>query len=306
MALLVVGSLALDSVRTPFGERSDVLGGSSVYFSYSASFFTTVAMVGVVGEDFPESHVDLLKKRGIDTSGVTRQEGSTFRWSGLYEYDLNEAKTLETHLNVFERFRPALTEEHRDVDAVFLANIDPDLQMDVLRQVRRPQLVAADTMNLWISTKRRTLQELCRRIDILFLNDSEARQFAEVPNLIKAGRSIQSMGPKHVIIKKGEHGVLMFSGPHVFSAPAYPLEDVFDPTGAGDTFAGGVVGYLNGQGNKLDEKSLRQALHQGTVMASFTVEDFSLDRLRTLRHTDIRARLKSLREMTAPEPVEEV
>jgi sugar/nucleoside kinase (ribokinase family) len=253
VSVVVVGSVALDSVKTPFGERTEALGGSAVYFSYSASFFSKVKLVGVVGQDFPSKNLELLRRRKIDLEGLQVSTGDTFRWSGFYEYDLNEAKTLDTRLNVFEKFSPNLPESYRSADCVFLANIDPDLQMRVLRQVRRPKLIAADTMNLWISTKKESLKALCREIDILILNDGEARQLSGKASLIQAGRLIQSWGPKFVVVKKGEHGVLLFSKKNVFSAPAYPLEEVFDPTGAGDTFAGGFVGYLNKQGNRLDE-----------------------------------------------------
>ncbi len=299
MSLVVVGSVALDSVRTPFGERTNALGGSATYFSYSASFFTDVKLVAVVGQDFPPAHVALLKKRKIDLSGLQVVEGETFRWSGMYEHDLNQAKTLDTRLNVFERFRPTLPERYRDADAVFLANIDPDLQLSVLRQVRRPKLVAADTMNLWISTKKARIQDLCRQIHILILNDGEARQLTGQPSLIKAGKVLLGWGPKFIVIKKGEHGALLFSAKKIFSAPAYPLEEVYDPTGAGDTFAGGFVGYLNKLGNRLDDRSLHEALFYGTVMASFNVEDFSLERLKTLKPGDIRRRVKRLRDMTS-------
>jgi sugar/nucleoside kinase (ribokinase family) len=300
MSVVVVGSVALDSVKTPFGERTEALGGSATYFSYAASFFTDVKMVGVVGRDFPAKHLTLLKRRGIDTSGIQVADGDTFRWSGYYEYDLNEAKTLDTRLNVFEKFSPVLPESHRSADVVFLANIDPDLQLRVLRQVRRPKIVAADTMNLWISTKPDRLKLLCKEIDILILNDGEARQLSGKPSLIQAGRLIQSWGPRYVVVKKGEHGSLLFSERRVHSAPAFPLEEVFDPTGAGDTFAGGFIGYLNKNGNRLDEKTLHHALFYGTVMASFTVEKFSLERLLTVKPADLRARLQLLRRMSLP------
>jgi fructose-1-phosphate kinase PfkB-like protein len=226
-------------------------------------------------------------------------KGDTFRWSGMYEYNLNEAKTLETHLNVFEQFHPTIPDSYRDVDCVFLANIDPDLQLDVLRQIRRPKLVAADTMNLWISTKKARLQELMKHVDILILNDGESRQLTGQPSLIKAGHTIRNWGPKYVVIKKGEHGVLLFSKDKFFATPAYPLEEVYDPTGAGDTFAGGFVGYLNKMGNKLEDRILHQALFYGTVMASYNVEDFSLERLKRVQWHDIQLRVRKLRDMTS-------
>jgi sugar/nucleoside kinase (ribokinase family) len=300
VSVVVVGSVALDSVKTPFGERANALGGSAVYFSYSASFFSDIKLVGVVGRDFPTPHLDLLRRRKINLDGLQVADGETFRWSGFYEYDLNEAKTLDTRLNVFEKFSPNLPDAYRNADCVFLANIDPDLQIRVLRQVRRPKLIAADTMNLWISTKKESLKALCREIDILVLNDGEARQLSGKASLIQAGRLIQSWGPKFVVVKKGEHGVLLFSKKNVFAAPAYPLEEVFDPTGAGDTFAGGFIGYLNKKGNRLDENTLHQALFYGTVMASFTVEKFSLERLLTVRPPDIKRRLTVLHRMSRP------
>jgi len=298
VSLVVVGSVALDSVKTPFGERQDALGGSAVYFSYSASFFTNVNLVGVVGRDFPRQHLELLRKKKVNLDGLQVVEGNTFRWSGRYEFDMNEAKTLETHLNVFERFRPILPEKYRNVDCVFLANIDPDLQLDVVRQVRRPKLVAADTMNLWISIKKKSLLELCKRIDILILNDGEARQLTGKASLIQAGREIRSWGPPYVVIKKGEHGSLLFSNQTIYMAPAFPLEEVFDPTGAGDTFAGGFIGYINSQKNRLNDRVLHQALFYGTVMASFNVEKFSLERLKTVKKSDISRRLARLRHMS--------
>ena len=300
MSVLVVGSVALDSVKTPFGQRAEALGGSAVYFSYSASFSTDVRLVGVVGRDFPAKHLDLLRRRGIDLSGLQITDGETFRWSGYYEYDLNEAKTLDTRLNVFEKFVPTLPESFRATDAVFLANIDPDLQMGVLRQVHRPKIVAADTMNLWISTKPDRLKALCKESDILILNDGEARQLSGKPSLIQAGKLIRSWGPRYVVVKKGEHGALLFSERRVSSAPAYPLEEVFDPTGAGDTFAGGFMGYINRHGNRLDETTLHNALFHGTVMASFTVEKFSLERLLSVSPAQIRARLRLLHRMALP------
>lgn len=299
MSLVVVGSIALDSVKTPFGKRVNALGGSATFSSYSASFFTKVKLVGVVGKDFPRQHVALLYERKIDLTGLQIADGRTFRWSGSYENDMNSAKTLETHLNVFQHFQPRLPDSYRKAESLFLANIDPDLQIEVLRQVRRPRLVAADTMNLWISIKKPSLRRLCRMIDVLVLNDGEARQFTGVTNLIKAGKLIRSWGPKYVVIKKGEHGAVLFGDKKIFIAPAYPLENVFDPTGAGDTFAGGFMGYLDKAGARLTDAVLYEALLYGTVMASFTVENFSLDRLKTVRPSDIQRRIKLLRAMTA-------
>jgi len=295
--LLVVGSVALDSVRTPFGEAEEVLGGSATYFSTSASYFTDVSLVAVVGEDFPEKHLDFLKMKRIDTRGLERKTGRTFRWKGSYGYDLNEANTLMTELNVFESFKPTIPQEYRAAEVVFLANIDPDLQRDVLGQVQRPRLVAADTMNFWIDGKRDSLIETLGRVDVLLVNDAEARQLTAEPNLVKAARKISSYGPKTVVVKRGEYGVLMFNGGNAFSAPAYPLEDVFDPTGAGDTFAGGFMGYL---ANTLDfsEPVMRRAIVMGSVMASFAVEDFSLNRIRELDYGEIEARYREFKTLS--------
>jgi len=290
MAILVVGSVALDSVKTPFGERKEALGGSATFFSYSASFFHPVNLVGVVGEDFPEEHIGLLNGKGIDTAGLKAiPGGKTFRWEGYYDYDLNEAHTLSTCLNVFDVFQPELPDSYRDSEYVFLANIDPELQIHVLDQVRAPKLKVCDTMNFWIEGKRDKLIELLGKVDIITLNDAEARQLTGEPNLVKAARKIISWGPEHVVIKKGEHGALLFSGDGVFSAPALPIEEIYDPTGAGDTFAGGFVGYLAREGT-LDEATLRRAMIYGSVMASFNVEDFSLDRMKRLGAGEIEER----------------
>ena len=297
MGLLVVGSVAFDSVKTPFGEAEDVLGGSATYFSTSASYFTDVSLVAVVGEDFPKKHIDFLKLRNIDTRGLVHAPGKTFRWKGEYGFDLNEARTLDTQLNVFETFRPVLPEEYRGADIVFLANIDPDLQREVLTQVRDPKLVAADTMNFWIEGKRDSLVKTLSQVDILFINDSEARQLTGKPNLVKAAREINAMGPRTIVIKRGEYGVLLFHAGSVFSAPAYPLEDVFDPTGAGDTFGGGFMGFI---ANSMDfsEPTLRQATVMGSVMASYNVEDFSLNRIKDLDYKEIEARFREFKGLS--------
>lgn len=306
MSLLVVGSVALDSVRTPFGEAEEVLGGSATYFSTAASYFTGVNLVAVVGEDFPEVHLDFLKERGIDFGGLERQAGRTFRWRGEYGYQLNEAKTLDTQLNVFESFRPNLPPSYRDASFVFLANIDPELQLDVLKQVKRPKLVACDTMNYWIEGKREALIKTLGEVDILIINDGEARELAREVNLVKVAKKILSYGPKILIIKRGEYGSLMFNGKTTFAAPAYPLENVFDPTGAGDSFAGGFMGYLsktlgsNGWSGKepISDAAIRQAVIYGSVMASFNVEAFSLDRMRSLDQEKIMARFQEFRSLT--------
>lgn len=303
MSILVVGSVAFDSVETPFGRVEEVLGGSGTYFSTSASFFTEVKLVAVVGEDFPAVHIDFLRSRSIDLAGLQTASGRTFRWKGRYGFDLNEAHTLDTQLNVFESFRPQLPAGYEDAEYVFLANIDPDLQLEVLRQVRRPRLVACDTMNFWIGGKRDALLGTLRHIDTLVINEAEARQLAGEPNLVKAARAVLAMGPRTLVVKRGEYGVLMFTEHSVFSTPGYPLEAVFDPTGAGDTFAGGFVGYLAATRN-LSEASVRKAIVFGSVMASFTVEDFSLNRLRSLTYTEIEERFRKFKALTEFEGLE--
>ncbi len=296
MPLLAVGSVALDSLETPFGRREDVLGGSASYFSVCASFFGPTRMVAVVGEDFPEEHVRFFASRGIDVGGLVRRPGRTFRWKGKYEFDLNTAHTLDTQLNVFAEFRPELPDRYRDSEYVFLGNIDPDLQRAVLDQVHAPRFVACDTMNFWISSKRESLLKVLRRVDMVFVNDAEARQLAEESNVVKAARRILSFGPKAVVVKRGEYGALFFSGDEVFAASAVPLASVFDPTGAGDSFAGGFMGYLARIG-KADHGTMRRAIVVGSVLASFTVEQFSLDRLRTLSTEEIRTRFTDARRL---------
>lgn len=298
MDILVVGSVAFDSVETPFGKGDDVLGGSATYFSTSASFFTGVQLVAVVGEDFPDEPKDFLASRGVDLSGLQTRPGKTFRWKGSYGYDLNEAHTLETHLNVFETFHPELPESYRNTEYVFLANIDPELQLEVLKQVERPKLIACDTMNFWIDGKRDALVKTLGHVDILVINEAEVRQLANEANLVKASRAVLEMGPKTLVVKRGEYGVLVFNEHSVFSAPAYPLEEVFDPTGAGDTFAGGFMGYLASTNNVCDE-TIRKATVFGSVMASFTVEDFSLNRLRQLSWPEVEDRFRHFQALTA-------
>jgi sugar/nucleoside kinase (ribokinase family) len=297
MALLVVGSVALDTVETPFGRREEVLGGSASYFSLCASFFGTTRMVAVVGEDFPEEHLRLFAARGVDLAGLTRRPGRTFRWRGRYEFDLNTAHTLDTQLNVFADFRPELPEAFRDSQYVFLGNIDPDLQRAVLAQVRAPRFVACDTMNFWIGSKRESLLETLRKVDLLFVNDAEARQLAGEHNVVKAARWILGNGPRAVVVKRGEHGALFFSGEEVFAASAYPLPAVFDPTGAGDSFAGGFMGYL-ARIRREDPAALRRAIVLGSVLASFAVEQFGPDRLRALEPREIRARYAEARQLS--------
>lgn len=297
MGIVVVGTVAFDTVETPFGRGENVLGGSATYFSTSASFFADVSLVAVVGEDFPAEHVQFLQSRNIDTAGLQRIPGRTFHWTGRYGYDLNEAQTLDTQLNVLTEFKPDLPAPYRAAEYLFLANIDPDLQLEVMAQVQRPKLVACDTMNFWISSKPEALREVLRKVDIVVINEGEARQFTGESNLIKAARAIIALGCKRLVVKRGEYGVLMFTADSVFAAPAYPLEEVFDPTGAGDTFAGGFMGYLANTGD-LSEDGIRQAIVFGSVMASFNVEDFSLERMKRLDYREIEARYKSFKSLT--------
>jgi sugar/nucleoside kinase (ribokinase family) len=297
MSLLVVGSVALDSVETPFGLKEDVLGGSATYFSTSASFFAPTQVVAVVGEDFPQAHLDFLKARGVDLEGVTREKGRTFRWKGRYGFQLNEAETLDTQLNVFQSFSPRLPEKYRDAQYVFLGNIHPELQSQVVDQVKAPKLVAADTMNFWINGSRPALLNTLRRVNLLFVNDGEARQLTGEHNIVRAARAILGMGPQRVVVKRGEYGALLFEQDHIFACPAMPLADVFDPTGAGDTFAGGFMGTL-ATAPHVDSETLRRAMVMGSVMASFTVEKFSLERLREVSRAEIRARFSDFKRLT--------
>jgi sugar/nucleoside kinase (ribokinase family) len=297
MSILVVGSVALDTVETPFGKVDDSLGGSAVYFSVSASYFTPVNLVAVVGQDFPERHVTLLHKHGVDTEGLKKVSGKTFRWKGHYMYDLNQAHTLDTQLNVFADFSPELPEKYKSSEVVFLANIDPVLQRKVLEQVKKPKLVACDTMNFWIESKRDELIKTLALVDILVINEAEVRQLANEKNLVKATKIILEFGPKALVVKRGEYGALFFTRKHIFSAPALPLENVVDPTGAGDSFAGGFMGYLTQCGLR-DDSNLRRAMIFGSVMASFNVEDFSLNRLTRLKKPEIKKRFEQFKKLT--------
>ena len=298
MSVLVVGSVALDSVETPFGKADDVLGGSATFFAASASHLSPVQLVGVVGNDYPIEQLQPLADRRVDLSGLERADGRSFRWRGRYRHDLNVAETIETHLGVFSNFRPKIPEQFRRAPFVFLGNIDPRLQLEVLTQVDRPKLVACDTMNFWIESRRPELLELMERVDLVTLNDGEARQLSEKYNLVKAARWIMSRGPKIVIIKKGEHGAFMFSEREIFFAPAFPLEEVFDPTGAGDSFAGGFMGYLARCG-EITEHNLRRAVVYGSAMGSFAVEKFSIQRLLDVRPHDVAARVREFHRLTS-------
>ncbi|MBI5243329.1 MAG: sugar kinase [Elusimicrobia bacterium] len=293
-SIVVVGSVALDSVKTPEGETHEALGGSAVYFSLAARHFTRVRVVGVVGEDFPAQHRETLASRGIDLSGLQTVPGRTFRWVGKFGRNLNAAKTLSTQLNVFETFRPKLTEAQKDCQAVFLANIDPDLQADVLRQMRRPRLVACDTMDFWITSKRQALKDLLKRVDIFFVNEGEALKLTRQANNVRAARKLAEWGPSVVVVKKGEHGALLLAGGRIFPFPAFPLDQVKDPTGAGDTFAGAFLGsFLAAETDLNNIHALKHSVVCGTVMASFNVSDFST---RVLENVDLAAVRQRVRE----------
>jgi sugar/nucleoside kinase (ribokinase family) len=298
MSLLVVGSVAFDAVETPFGKCEKMLGGSASHFSISASYYTNVRVVGVVGGDFTEAEQRVFDTHGIDTSDLERiLEGKTFRWEGRYDYDLNIAHTLCTELNVFAEFKPKLSAAAKNSRLVFLGNIQPDLQREVREQVPNAELVALDTMNLWIDTAKESLLRTIRGVDVVIINDAEARQITGIPNLIRAAREILSMGPRALIVKRGEYGAALFTRENYFAIPAYPLESVFDPTGAGDTFAGGFMGYLASQDN-IDEAAMRRAMIFGSVMASFNVEEFGTDRVRRLEEDEINARFRAFKQMT--------
>jgi sugar/nucleoside kinase (ribokinase family) len=297
-SLLVVGSVAVDDIDGPFGWQRDQLGGSASFISVAASYFTDkAAVVAVVGEDFDEAHIDLLRARGIDVSGVERRPGKTFRWVGRYAPDLATRETLDTQLGVFAQFQPKLTDQHRAADLVFLGNIDPVLQLEVVEQVRRPSLIAADTMNFWINGHREALLATLHRVHLLIINDEEARQLAGEHNLVKAAALIRRMGPHSVVVKRGDAGALLFHEGGVFAAPALPLAEVRDPTGAGDAFAGGFIGCLARAGT-FDPPTIRTAMIYGSVMGSFSVEQFSLDGLRNLTPALIQERFDAFHDLT--------
>lgn len=300
MSVLIVGSIALDDIKTPLDEQKNLLGGSASYGAVAASFFSPVNLVGIVGDDFPQEHISLFESRKIDLTGLQKAQGQTFRWSGEYLWDLNTRETRSVALNVFEHFTPDLPESYRDAGFVLLANIAPDLQHHVLDQVRLPRFVIADTMDLWINIARPRLVELLSRVHMLILNDGEARQLTGETSLIRAGRRLQDMGPRYVAVKKGEHGCLLFGNDgQFFSCPAYPLEDIHDPTGAGDTFAGGLSGYLaQAGGGEVTFETLSRAVVYGSVLASFNVEAFSLERLKTVTKEQIAERYEMFRRMS--------
>ncbi len=296
-SILTVGSVAFDSVKTPFGEVSRVVAGAATYFSIAASFFTEVRLVGVVGDDFLDDHLSVFSGRRVELDGLQRVAGETFRWRGEYSADLNTRETIYTHLNVFEGFSPRIPDRFRDTPFVFLANIHPSLQLEVLEQVEQPELVALDTMNYWIEGASEELQRVLARVDVLVINDSEARQLSGEGNLVKAARIIQGMGPERVVIKRGEYGALMTTPEGFFAVPGLPLNRVCDPTGAGDTFAGGFVGFL-AAATKITDQVVNQAVIAGSAMASFTVEEFGLERLLTITDVEIKQRFRQFKRLT--------
>jgi len=298
MSLLVVGSVALDSIETPFGRVDDALGGSATFFSAAASLLCPVQLVGVVGEDFPVAQLDFLERRGVDLGGLEKRPGESFRWAGIYNFDLNSRETIETRLGVFADFEPRIPDAFRDARWIFLGNIDPELQLDVLEQVDSPELVVCDTMNYWIEGKRDALLRLLEQVNVLLVNDSEARELSGEYNLLKAARWIQSNGPSMVIVKKGEHGAILFTDGLMFFAPGFPLEEVFDPTGAGDAFAGGFLGYLARVGSTSTD-DLRRAVVYGSTLGSFAVERFGVERLIDLTLPEIDERVMRFRALTA-------
>ncbi len=297
MSILVVGSIALDSVETQQGKVTDSPGGSALFFSASASFFAPVNMVGVVGEDFDFNHIDFLKNKNVDFMGLKVEKGETFRWGGRYHSDMNQRDTLYTYLNVFETFKPSIPDKYRNSEYVFLANIDPELQLQVLASIPSPILTVLDTMNFWIGGKRQELQEVIRQVDVMILNDEEIRELTGIHNIHLAGKHLLQEGPKVLVIKKGEHGAVMMTADDYFSAPAFPVENVVDPTGAGDCFAGGFLGYLATCSN-LSNENYRKAVAYGTVIASFNVESFSFNKLKEISRQDIDSRMETFRNLT--------
>jgi len=297
MSVLVIGSVALDTVETPFGSKSDILGGSAVHASVAASFFTETSLVGPIGEDFPAEHIKFLESRNIRTQGLTRIPGQTFRWTGYYEFDMNQAHTRDTQLNVLTKFKPELSPDLRNSEYVFLANLDPEIQLSVLKQLNKPKLVAVDTMDYWIKSKRAILHEVIKKVDFVLMNEGEIRMFMETPNIPLAAQRLMKLGAKAVVVKQGEHGALFFTNGTHFSAPSYPQETFRDPTGAGDSFAGGFIGYL-AKTQDLSEGNIRRAIIIGSVMASFNIEDFSLDRMRRLKAREIMERFDEFRRFS--------
>ena len=293
--ILIIGTVALDTIETPFGRVKKALGGSATYASFAASFFAKPALISIVGNDFPKEYLELIEKRSIDIDGL-KISGKTFYWEGFYEYDMNKAKTKKTELNSLENFKVEVPEKYKDIKYIFLANIDPELQLDTLRQINEPEFVVMDTMNFWINHKKKPLLEVIKKVDVLLLNDGEARQLFNTFNLVNAANSALSLGPKAVIIKKGEHGALLFTKNKHFNAPGYPLENIKDPTGCGDVFGGAFIGYL-AKTKDLNERNFRKAIIYGSVVASHNAEDFSLNRLKHLTIEDIEKRYKEFQDI---------
>lgn len=296
MSIIVLGTVALDTVKTPHGERHNLLGGSAAHFAMSARFFSQVHLVAIIGEDFPQKHISFLHKKGLILTSLIKSNGKTFRWSGEYKGDLNTALTLSTELGVLSVFKPSLGEHQKKIENVFLANVDPEIQMHLLKSMHSPRLVGLDSMNYWIHNKRPSLIKLLKEVDIYVANDQEARDLSGEHNLIKAARALRRLGPRFIVIKKGEHGVLFYCDKFIFSYPAYPVEHVVDPTGAGDTFAGGFMGYLAKEG-KITEKILKRAIVYGTVVSSFNVEGFGMERTAKLTKRDIKLRLNKFKKI---------
>jgi len=297
MSILVLGTVALDTVKTPFGARKHMLGGSAVHFSMSARLFTEVNLVAIIGADFPQKHIDFLHKKGIILTSLIKDKGATFKWVGEYKGDLNTALTLNTELGVLSVFKPYVSTEQKDIKFIFLANVDPDIQMQMLKSMNQPHFVGLDSMNFWINNKRKSLLKLLKEVDIYVANDQEARALSGESNLIKAAKKLHSFGPEMVLIKKGEHGVLFYSDKFIFSLPAYPTDKVIDPTGAGDTFAGGFMGYLASR-KKINGETIKKGLAFGTVAASFNVEDFGVEKTSRLKINDLDKRLKEFKKYT--------
>lgn len=298
MGIIVLGTAALDTVKTPSGKRHEMLGGSAVHFSMSASFFTRVNLVAIVGKDFPSKHINFLKKKGIVLTSLVIEDGRTFRWEGEYSGDLNTALTLNTQLGVLSIFRPQIAEHQRTIENIFLANVDPDIQRHLLDKMRRPRLIGLDSMNYWIDHKKGSLLKLLKKVHIFVANDAEARSLSGEANLIKAAKRLHKMGAPIVVVKKGEHGVLVYYDNIIFSLPAFPVEKIVDPTGAGDTFAGGFMGYLT-RVKKINAGAIKKAITYGTVMASFNVEGFGIERTSKVSRCDVEARMKHFRNISA-------
>lgn len=295
MGIIVLGTVALDTVKTPYGRRKNLLGGSAAHFALAARFFTEVNLVAIVGGDFPKEYINFLRKKGIILTSLIRSEGKTFRWSGEYAGDLNTALTLSTELGVLSIFKPQIPHHQRKIENVFLANIDPDIQMHLLNCMESTRLVGLDSMNYWIKNKKHSLNKLLKEVDIYVANDQEARDLSGEHNLIKAARALRKLGPRFIVIKKGEHGVLFYCDKFIFSYPAFPVERVIDPTGAGDTFAGGFMGYLSQEKN-INEKTLKRAVVYGTILSSFNVEGFGMDKISSLTKAKIKSRLNKFKK----------